>query len=63
MRIRTIVLGAAVAACITGCYEEPSVTVHEPGVYKGPKDPLTQSQVDQRAETLQKRFNLVQTDR
>lgn len=63
MKIRTIVLGSAVAALMAGCYEDPGVTVYEPGVYKGSQDPLTQTQADTRADTLQKRFSLVQTDR
>ncbi len=44
-----------------GCSTEPrGVTVHEPGVYKGGKDPLTA--VDQQ-QVLNDRFRLVQTDR
>ncbi len=46
-----------------GCYESPNVTTYEPGVYKGPKDPLMMGKADQRAETLKKRFELVQMDR
>lgn len=54
-------LAAAVAA---GCYESPDVTVHKPGVYKGPKDPLVQKQSDTKhQEALISRFNQVQTDR
>ncbi len=60
-------IGTLVAACsmlaLGGCYESPSVTVHDPGVYKGPQDPLAKSSAASRTETLQKRFTLVQTDR
>lgn len=61
--IFTLMVGVAVTTLVVGCYESPEVTAYEPGVYKGAKDPLTQSGADARAETLQKRFNLVQTDR
>jgi hypothetical protein len=30
----------ALAVALTGCYEDPDVTVYEPGVYKGKDDPL-----------------------
>ena len=46
---------------ITGCSPEPrSVTLHEPGVYKGAKDPLLALKNQQE---LIDRFKLVQTDR
>lgn len=51
------------AAGLAGCYEDTDVTLHEPGKYKGPKDPLTDQQAAAREEALQKRFQLVQTDR
>lgn len=54
-------------ACVTlllgGCYENSDVTVYEPGEYKGMRDPLLQQNPEQRAETLAKRFQMVQTDR
>lgn len=56
-----IIAGAALA--LSACYESPSVTVHEAGVYKGERDPLLNTDVQSRAETLQKRFTMVQTDR
>jgi hypothetical protein len=50
-----------VLAGLTGCSSEPrSVTMHEPGVYKGAKDPLL---AQQRQQELIDRFKLVQTDR
>ena len=50
-----------VLAGLTGCSSEPrSVTMHEPGVYKGAKDPLL---AQQQQQELIDRFKLVQTDR
>jgi hypothetical protein len=50
-----------VLAGLTGCSSEPrSVIMHEPGVYKGAKDPLL---AQQRQQELIDRFKLVQTDR
>ena len=49
---------------LAGCYESPSVTVHEPGAYKGDKDPLMEKQrSSEQQQRLRERFNLVQTDR
>ena len=46
---------------LIGCSSEPrSVTMHEPGVYKGTKDQLL---AQQRQQELIDRFKLVQTDR
>ena len=56
-----VLISAALA--LSACYESPGVTVHKAGVYKGSKDPLLQSNAKSRAETLQKRFTMVQTDR
>lgn len=63
MRIRSLIIGTFVVASLSACYEEPKVTIHEPGVYKGSKDQLMQGNVDDRTLTLQKRFTLGQTDR
>ncbi len=30
----------ALAVLLAGCYEDPDVTVYDPGVYKGKEDPL-----------------------
>lgn len=54
-----IALGLLLPA-LAGCYEEPGdVVLHEPGVYKGPDDPLL-GNVDE--EELRQRFS-GQTDR
>ena len=48
---------------LTGCSDPSSVTVHEPGVYKGAKDPLLSANTEERASELSARFNLGQIDR
>jgi len=54
----------ASAVIVSGCYESADVTVHEPGQYKGMKDPLLDAKsTAEREEVLQKRFQLVQVDR
>ncbi|MDH3638907.1 MAG: hypothetical protein OES09_10670 [Gammaproteobacteria bacterium] len=62
-KIFGIVAGALAGVLLAGCYESADVTAYEPGVYKGAQDPLMQTKADERAETLEKRFTLVQTDR
>ncbi|MEE9911314.1 MAG: hypothetical protein K4571_06280 [Deltaproteobacteria bacterium] len=48
-------------AGIAGCSPEPrSVTLHEPGVYKGDRDPVLELKQHQE---LNHRFKLVQSDR
>jgi hypothetical protein len=48
------------AALLTGC----GVTVYEPGVYKGPKDPLLELQVKpEHKAQLQERFTEGQAER
>jgi hypothetical protein len=49
---------AGLAAC---SLEQRSVTMHEPGVYKGMKDPLLARQDQEKV--LADRFRLVQADR
>jgi len=57
-------LGAACLLLLAGCYESPDVTVYEPGVYKGAKDPLlAQKEVADRQQVLKKRFSDGQMDR
>jgi hypothetical protein len=52
------------AVIVSGCYESADVTVHEPGQFKGKKDPLLDAKsTAEREEVLQKRFQLVQVDR
>jgi hypothetical protein len=40
MRVRTIAMALLAIFMLTGCYETTDVVIHEPGVYKGGKDPL-----------------------
>jgi len=49
---------------LAGCHEPVSVTVYEPGEYKGAPDPLlkTLAKAEHR-DALKERFATVQTDR
>lgn len=61
IRVLAVLGGTALLA---GCYQESgNVTVHEAGEYKGTSDPLLEDDAEERASTLEERFNLVQTDR
>ena len=60
--VRTVLFLSA-AAVLSACYETTDVTSFEPGVYKGDPDPLLSADAGARAETLEERFNTVQTDR
>jgi len=57
-------LALVLAAGLSGCYEDPGVTMFEPHQYKGKNDPLLAKlqQGGLQAE-LQTRFQQVQTDR
>ena len=50
---------------LAGCYENPAeLTLHEPGVYMGPVDPLLCAlQKPGLQQQLEERFTLVQADR
>ncbi len=55
---------AVALAGLAGCYESPDATSYEPGVYKGPKDPLVAKQKkEKQQERLRQRFKTGQTDR
>jgi hypothetical protein len=57
-----LLLSTFLAGMGGGCSSESRrTTMHEPGVYKGAKDPLLVQQEQQQA--LIDRFKLVQTDR
>lgn len=62
MKLKYYILTAFIVfAGLAGCSSEPrSVAMHEPGVYKGAKDPLL---AQQRQQESIDRFKLVQTDR
>ncbi len=56
-----ILLALVVLMVLAGCSYEPRETkIHEPGVYKGEKDPVLAQKNQQQ---LIDRFRLVQTDR
>ena len=61
MKLKYYIMLAMIALVgLVGCFPEPrSVTMHEPGVYKGAKDPVTA--LNQQQELID-RFKLVQTD-
>ena len=58
-----LIVGAVTLFGLSACYEPAGVTVHEPGVYKGPTDPLMSEDADKRREVLMARFNEGQRDR
>lgn len=64
---RLLALAAGVGVMLlgsTGCTEKTTVTLHEPGVYKGDVDPLLAKQKDpEHQETLKQRFVMGQSDR
>lgn len=58
-RITSIIIGAALSVfLVSGCDE---AVTHEPGVYKGMKDPLLAK--SDNSDALAERFKLIQTDR
>ena len=60
-RIWPILMALIALAGLVGCsYESRKTTIHEPGVYKGTKDPLLALKNQQQ---LIDRLKLVQTDR
>ena len=54
---------AVLAAGLAGCWDSTEVTVHNPGEYKGPPDPLLAQSASARAGTLNERFQRGQVDR
>ena len=66
MTLKNAMLAAAVvvaAGGLAGCWDSTEVTVHNPGEYKGEKDPLLAQSASARTDALMKRFQLVQIDR
>ena len=61
LKVGTLALLAVLA---TGCSRATDVTVYEPGVYKGPKDPLVKmhATAEHKAQ-LQERISKGQADR
>ena len=54
---------AVLAAGLAGCWDSTDVTVHNPGEYKGPPDPLLAQSASARAGALNERFQRGQVDR
>jgi hypothetical protein len=63
--LRILAWAGCAAVLLAGCYDEgPTVGLHEPGKYLGPKDPLLETAKSaQHEEVLAQRFKTVQTDR
>jgi len=54
----------AVVSCLAGCSESATVTLHEPGQYKGKTDPLlAAASAAGHHERLNERLEMIQTDR
>lgn len=66
MRASRSILAACTAslALLAGCHEPVSVTVYEPGKYKGAPDPLLKMHANaEHKDMLKERFATVQADR
>jgi len=64
MCYRTLVVILLIGIGLTGCYQSADVTLHEPGEYKGAKDPLLAYEGSaEQQQKLMERFKQVQTDR
>lgn len=56
--------GLLLAALSGGCYQSPTITLHEPGDYEGSEDPLrTRLRNFELQQQLQQRLRDGQTDR
>ena len=56
--MKTMLLLIPLLAIVAGCYEDANVTLHKPHVYQGKIDDHAE-----RPQSLDVRFNQVQTDR
>ena len=64
MAMRTLAVLAMLAMLTAGCGQGRDVTVYEPGVYKGAKDPLVAAVAsDELNAQLRARLTMGQTDR
>lgn len=66
MKASSAILPACAAALVlvAGCHEPVSVTVYEPGEYKGAADPLLKAHATAESkQALQERFATGQSDR
>ena len=65
-RTQGIAITGAVLAVLSmlGCYDSVDITWYEPGVYKGPQDPLTGKLKNSNLQKqLEDRLREIQTDR
>jgi hypothetical protein len=57
-----LLIGSVVV--LTACYQSVDITLHQPGKFKGPTDPLLAKLRSQELpQALNERFKLSQTDR
>ena len=64
MRKVTVALLMMATIAIGGCYEDPDITLHDPGVYRGTTDPLLAKQANPEQQAkLAERFRQGQSDR
>ncbi|MEJ2286423.1 MAG: hypothetical protein P8X85_22830 [Desulfobacterales bacterium] len=54
---------ALAVAILWGCYESADIAFHEPGIYKGRRDPLLDQRRPEEQQQLIERFKKIQTDR
>ncbi len=59
-KLIVILLVLSGSLALSGCLEDFQVTLHEPGVYMGPSDPLLETS---QTAALADRLNTGQTDR
>ena len=57
------VAAMVLTAGVAGCWDSTEVTMHNPGEYKGEKDPLLAQSASSRTDALMKRFQAGQVDR
>jgi len=63
-KISALLVAIVALSALPGCYESPNASLHKPGVYKGPKDPLLEKQRNLQHQTaLRERFDHGQRDR
>ncbi len=59
--LRVLIVTASLT--LSGCWESSDITIANAGQYKGARDPLLSQNTASRAESLSKRFQLIQMDR
>jgi len=60
----TVLFLVSSSLLLSACYEDVGVSLHEPGEYKGQKDPLlSELKKQQMQKDLDERFKVSQSDR